>query len=81
VRKQSRVAGAHARQAHGQVFAQTVDRAQGDRHRTARTAAASNARPVVPERRRFSEQKTEEQKAMMVTDDYGYVRKRSKNQT
>jgi len=70
VRKQSRVACAHARQAHGQVVAQTVDRAKGDRHRNARTAptaaAAANARSVVTERRRFSEQKTEEQKTMMV---------------
>lgn len=81
VRKQSRVAGAHARQAHGQVVAQTVDRAKGDRHRNARTAppaaaAAANAGSVVTERRRFSEQKTEEQKTMMVIITDGVTDKR-----
>jgi len=65
VRQQPRVTGAHARQAHGQVAAQTADRAQGDRHRTARSTPAADARPVVPERRRFPEQKTEKQKTMM----------------
>lgn len=51
VRKQPRFACAHARQAHGQVVAQTFDRAQGDRHRAARTApTAATARPVVTER-------------------------------
>lgn len=58
VRQQPRVARAHPRETHGQVVAQTVDRAKGDRHRFAGTGAASpaNARTAtVPERRRFTD--------------------------
>lgn len=52
VRQQPRVARAHAHQAHGQVVAKTVDRAQGHRDRVARcpAAAADDLRPVVRQR-------------------------------
>jgi len=59
VRQQPRVARAHPRETNGQVVAQTVDRAKGDRHRVAGTgaaAASANARAAaVPERRRFTD--------------------------
>jgi len=62
VRQWPRVARAHARQADGQVVAQTVDRAQSDHHGATGTAAPAVLHPFVQRRRRFPEQKTKEQK-------------------
>lgn len=67
LRQQPRVARAHARQTHGQVVAQTIDRAQGDRHRASeRTADGRRVAERVFRRRGRTKQKTQEQKTMMI---------------